>query len=116
MSAIWSNNPTANFNAPALSWPKYQTLARDARAFSSMGVSAFDNFTLTGNGEDPDQLNGLRVSGAFFSTLGILPARGRDFTAADDVPNGPNGVHPQPRAVDDAVRPSVRRSSARSFS
>ena len=86
--AIWSNNPQANFNAPAVSWPRY-TVLRNAKSFSSTAISAFDNFTLTGNGEQPDQLNGLRVSGAFFETLGIPPARGRDFTAADDVPNGP---------------------------
>src|SRR5262245_16068017 len=64
--AIWSNNPQANFNVPALSWPRYQTIAENAHTFSSIAVSAFDNFTLTGNGEQPDQLNGLRVSGAFF--------------------------------------------------
>ena len=87
--AIWSNNVQANFNAPAVSWPRFTELQRSARSFSSIGVSAFDNFTLTNNGEQPDQLNGLRVSGAFFKTLGVGPAKGRDFSAADDVPNGP---------------------------
>jgi predicted permease len=87
--AIWSNNVQANFNAPAVSWPRFAELQRSARSFSSIGVSAFDNFTLTNNGEQPDQLNGLRVSGAFFKTLGVGPAKGRDFSAADDVPNGP---------------------------
>jgi putative ABC transport system permease protein len=87
--AIWSNNPQANFNVPALSWPRYQAIAGNARTFSSVAVSAFDNFTLTGNGEQPDQLNGLRVSGAFFPTIGVRPALGRDFTPEEDVPNGP---------------------------
>ena len=59
-----------------------------AKSFSSIGLSAFDNFTLTGNG-DPEQLNGLRVSATFLPTLGILPALGRNFTAAEDLPNGP---------------------------
>jgi hypothetical protein len=53
-------------------------------------VSAFDNFTLTGVGEQPLQLTGQRVSHDFFKTLGVPPARGRDFAAADDVPNGPS--------------------------
>jgi len=88
--AIWSRNTTANFNAPAVSWPKFAELARHATSFSSMGVSAFDNFTLTGNGEQPDQLNGLRVSAGFFTTLGIRPALGRDFLSAEDVTNGAN--------------------------
>jgi putative ABC transport system permease protein len=89
--AIWMNNPSLNFNAPAVSWPRFEELRRHAKSFSSVGDSAFDNFTLTGNG-DPDQLNGLRVSYDFLPTLGVAPLRGRGFTAADDVPNGPNVV------------------------
>jgi predicted permease len=86
--AIWVNNPQLNFNAPALSWPRYEDLRAHARSFASLGISAFDNFTLTGNGE-PEQLNGQRVSATFFPTLGILPARGRNFTEDEDAPNGP---------------------------
>ena len=86
--AIWTNNPQLNFNAPALAWPRYEDIRDHARSFASLGISAFDNFTLTGNGE-PQQLNGQRVSASFFPTLGILPARGRNFTAGEDVPNGP---------------------------
>lgn len=89
--AIWTNNPALNFNAPAVSWPRYQMIARDAKSFSSLAISAFDNFTLTGNG-DPQQLTGLRISTSFFPTLGISPARGRNFTADEDVPNGPTVV------------------------
>jgi predicted permease len=86
--AIWTRNQALNFNAPALSWPRYEDLRDHAKSFSSIGISAFDNFTLTGNG-DPEQLNGQRVSATFFPTLGILPVRGRNFTADEDVPNGP---------------------------
>jgi len=86
--AIWTNNPQLNLNAPAISWPRYEEIRDQNRTFASVGISAFDNFTLTGNG-DPEQLNGLRVSASFFPTLGILPAVGRNFTADEDVPNGP---------------------------
>lgn len=85
--AIWTNNPQLNFNAPAASWPRYEEIRKHAKSFSAIGVSAFDNFTLTGNG-DPEQLQGLRVSASFLPTLGILPARGRNFTEAEDLPNG----------------------------
>ena len=86
--AIWTNNTQLNFNAPALSWSRYEDIRDHARSFESVGISAFDNFTLTGNGE-PAQLNSQRVSATFFPTLGILPARGRNFTADEDLPNGP---------------------------
>ena len=86
--AIWVSNPNLNFNAPALSWPRYEAIRDHAQSFSAIGISAFDNFTLTGNG-DPEQLNGLRISATFLPTLGILPAVGRNFTAEEDRPNGP---------------------------
>jgi predicted permease len=86
--ALWVNNTQLNFNAPAVAWPRYQQIRDHARSFTSIGISAFDNFTLTDNG-DPAQLNGQRVSATFLPTLGILPAQGRNFTAAEDLPNGP---------------------------
>ncbi len=86
--AIWVNNPKRNLNAPAASWGQFDDIRAHATSFASVGLSAFDSFALTGNG-DPEQLNGLRVSGAFLRTLGIRPALGRDFTAGDDLPNGP---------------------------
>ena len=87
--AIWATNPAVNFNAPAVSWPCFEELRRNAKSFSSVADSAFDNFTLTGDG-DPEQLNGLRITANFFSTLGVNPLRGRAFTAEEDQPNGPN--------------------------
>ena len=29
--AIWANNPQLNFNAPAVAWPRYEVIRRDAR-------------------------------------------------------------------------------------
>jgi predicted permease len=86
--ALWINNPQLNFNAPAMSWPKYEDVREHATSFETLGISAFDNFTLTGNG-DPEQLNGQRVSASFLPTLGVVPALGRNFTPDEDLPNGP---------------------------
>src|SRR5207248_571475 len=38
---------------------------------------------------DPEQLNGQRVSASFLPTLGVTAALGRNFTADEDLPNGP---------------------------
>ena len=89
--AVWTVNEQLNFNAPAVSWPRYELLRDRSSSFSAIATSAFDNFTLTGNG-DPIQLNGLRATSGFFRTLGIRPAHGRDFMPEDDLPNGPNVV------------------------
>ncbi|HEY2434383.1 MAG TPA: ABC transporter permease [Vicinamibacterales bacterium] len=85
---IWITSSDRAIQAPAISVPRYDDLKDRIHAFSSMAASAPDSFTLTGKG-DATQLNGLRVSPSFFPTLGIMPARGRNFSAAEDVVNGP---------------------------
>lgn len=86
--AIQSSNAQLNLQVPAISWPRYEEIRSQTRSFSALGISAFDNFALTGNGE-PEQLNSLRVSASFLPTLGVTPSLGRNFTADEDVPNGP---------------------------
>ena len=86
--AIWTNNPKQNLTGPSISWTRYQIIGEQTKAFWSLGISAFDSFTFTGNG-DPEQLPGRRVSATFFPTLGVMPALGRNFSADEDVPNGP---------------------------
>lgn len=88
LTALWSVNANLNFNAPAVSWPRYQLVESQAKSFSSIANSTFDNFTLTGNGQ-PEQLNGLRATASFLPTLGLKPIRGRNFTAEEGLPHGP---------------------------
>ncbi len=109
--AIWTNNPQLNFNAPALSWSRYEDIRDHARSFASVGISAFDNFTLTGNGEP---------------AAAQWPARQRHVLSDARHPAGARpqlhrrrrpaqrsgGLHHQPRAVADALRRPRRRSSA----
>src|SRR5689334_19526549 len=80
--AIVTRNQQLNRIVPNVSWPRYRELKAKSRAFASLGISTFDNFTLTGNG-DPVALNGLRIDSTFLPTIGVLPARGRNFTAED---------------------------------
>src|SRR4051812_20693343 len=84
--AIWAVNNDANFVAPALSWSRYEEISAHTASFSSVANSAFDNFTLNGNG-DPEQLNALRVTPSFFPTLGVPVLIGRNFASAEDLPN-----------------------------
>jgi predicted permease len=86
--AIWFNNPQRNVQSPSSSLPRYREMLTRATSFSSIGAAAGDTMTLTGNG-DPLQVSVLRVSDTFLPTLGVLPAKGRNFAAAEDVANGP---------------------------
>jgi putative ABC transport system permease protein len=69
----------------------YRELAERNRAFEEMAVMRPWQPTLTG-AEQPERLDGQQVSANYFRTLGVAPALGRDFQAADDIFHGPKVV------------------------
>jgi putative ABC transport system permease protein len=54
-----------------------------SRAFDGIAVLSYWTPSMAGSGA-PERLEGLRVSRDFFRTLGVRPALGRDFLAAED--------------------------------
>lgn len=58
---------------------------RSSHSFESVAGYTTTSMDLTGNGA-PERLAGLRASPEIFSVLGISPAIGRGFTAAEDHP------------------------------
>ena len=58
---------------------------RNSKAFSAVAAFTFNAADLTGQGP-PERLAGVRVSAALFDVLGVQPALGRGFTAAEDRP------------------------------
>jgi predicted permease len=65
--------------------------AQNTLCDSIVAVRANESFNFTGAGE-PERLQGRIVSAAFFSTLGVSPVRGRDFSAEEDRPGAPPAV------------------------
>lgn len=63
----------------------YDALAQRSRSFAELAVHTPWSPTLTGDGR-PERLLGQRVSATYLRTLGVAPARGRDFRAEDDRP------------------------------
>jgi predicted permease len=86
---LWASNPAVNLNAPAMSWTRYEFLRDHQQSFSNLAVSAFTGYTVTRPDAEPEQVNTIAVSAGFFPTLGVAPARGRNFTAGEDTPGGP---------------------------
>ncbi len=69
----------------------YRGLVERARSFGALAV--FKPWGPVGIGADrPEILSGQRVSASYFTVLGVPPAMGRDFHAADDLANGPKVV------------------------
>lgn len=69
----------------------YREVAERNRAFEEVAVMRPWQPTLTG-AEQPERLDGQQVSANYFRTLGVAPALGRDFQAADDIFHGPRVV------------------------
>jgi predicted permease len=54
------------------------------RTFESVTAMTRHDVQLSGAGADPVMLRGFVVTAGYFSTLGVKPARGRDFTGDDE--------------------------------
>jgi macrolide transport system ATP-binding/permease protein len=74
-----------------LSYPDYLDWQRLSKSFRSIDIYTGSGYLLrTRSGADPVQ--GARVSGRFFQTLGVRPILGRDFDSGEDRLGGPNVV------------------------
>ncbi|MGB8097040.1 MAG: ABC transporter permease, partial [Terracidiphilus sp.] len=75
--------PSYNVVAPGIfaEWKAHN------HSFENLAIEQDGDFGLSGSGgELPERLHGAETSWNLFSTLGVHPALGRDFTAADDTP------------------------------
>jgi macrolide transport system ATP-binding/permease protein len=74
-----------------LSYPDYLDWERLNKSFSSLDIYAGVGYLLrTPSGAVP--VDGERISGGFFRTLGVNPVLGRDFYPGEDRVGGPNVV------------------------
>ena len=78
---IWETTPRDH--AFSASEPNFLDFQARNRSFEALAAAKDVSLTLLQGGE-PVRLDGLAVSRDFFSTLGVLPALGRDFTADED--------------------------------
>ena len=69
----------------------YLDWRREAKSFEAMALYGAARSVLTGLGE-AEVVRGGVVTPGFFEAFGAAPIRGRSFTDADDVPNGPRVV------------------------
>jgi predicted permease len=79
--ALYEEN--AGIPEAPISYLNFLDWQRASKTFASMALYRHEDFNLTGTGR-PMRVNGLMITAAFFSTLGIAPATGRDFTPNDD--------------------------------
>ena len=61
-----------NYTQTVLSYPIYQDLARDTRAFEEVGAYTTTSLTL-GNGPAAQKVSGSRATASYFKALGVRP-------------------------------------------
>ena len=91
----WEKDITANTPFVELSVAEVRDWQAQSQSFNSLAAMPTTvygyGYVLTGRG-DPVQLESARVSGSYFSTLGVHAALGRVFNEGDDQINSPNIV------------------------
>ena len=79
---MWQTLP--RLHVPEVEATPWDFLAwRGLRTIREVAMLGFGSFNLTGN-NDPERIKGARVTASLFPLLGIAPALGRPFTAAED--------------------------------
>jgi predicted permease len=73
----------------AIAFGTYREIVARTRSFDALAVARSWQPTITGPAQ-PERFDGQRVSASYFRTIGVTPAFGRDFDAADDRPGGAN--------------------------
>src|SRR5262249_15499961 len=68
----------------------FRELVERSRSFAAIAVMKAWQPTVTGV-DEPERLNGQRVSAGYFHVLGVQPTVGRNFVEAEDRPGGVNG-------------------------
>src|SRR6188474_1386220 len=84
---VWTYNPRQGFDKDVGTYPNFEDWRRGSTSFERMSAYTGASMTLTGSG-DPAQIRGGRVTPDFFDTLGVAPARGRAFAAANGQAGG----------------------------
>ncbi|HVF70373.1 MAG TPA: ABC transporter permease [Chthoniobacterales bacterium] len=70
----------------------YQWREHGRDIFEDIGVATGASVTASSEGEAAQSFPAARISANFLSVLGLQPARGRNFTEAEDKPGGPQLV------------------------
>ena len=79
---VWLYNLSLK-SPTSLSYLDFLDWRRDARSFQQIAAFTWQDYDLTNPGT-PQHLGGREVSSGFFSTLGVPPTLGREFSPDED--------------------------------
>ena len=85
---MYANEINANMDrrTMSVSWPNYLDWRARAQSFTALALTREEPLTLTGV-DRAQRLRARRVTGNFFTAVGVAPLIGRNLTDDDDTPN-----------------------------
>ncbi len=89
LTAIWERE--SDMSKSNIGFATFDDIARSNRSFQSVAAMSSWSATMTTDRE-PVQFTGQLVTPAFFTVLGVTPAIGRNFVAADNARDGPRVI------------------------
>jgi predicted permease len=88
LAMVWS--AWKGFDQTWLSYDEWEGWRARIRAFADIGLFAAGSANI--DGDEPERVRTAQVQANVFPILGVQPILGRNFTAEEDRPNGPNVV------------------------
>jgi len=80
--AIWSTDPSTPLSPTAP--PDFREWQQEGKRLDDMGAFAYSDQNLSGPGQEPERVQGARVSASLFPTLGVGAALGRVFLPEEE--------------------------------
>jgi predicted permease len=88
LAILWNRSPGLGITEDWFSTAQYFDILNGHSGFDALAIAIGGNYNLTGRGE-PERVGTIRVSSSLLPMLGVRPALGRLFAAADDAPGAP---------------------------
>ena len=88
---VWVSNAWPRFHMDTVFSPDFVAARRQVKSFAELAAFVERDQNLTDAGE-PARTSYANVTANFFPMLGVVPQIGRNFSADEDRPNGPNVV------------------------
>jgi putative ABC transport system permease protein len=88
IAVVWS--AWKGFDQTWLSYDEWEGWKARIPAFADIGL--YQDGSVTFDGDNPERIRTASVHASVFPILGVKPVLGRNFTAEEDRPNGPNVV------------------------
>jgi predicted permease len=91
LAGVWHDLPPINIHKANQTAGTYFTYQRLARSFENSAVyqESAVNVVNPGGDTEPARVSAVFATASLVPTLGVAPVKGRSFTEAEDIPNGP---------------------------